>query len=262
MNVLIVDDEPLAREALRNALAGHPKVNTVREACDAMQALELLKDSPADVVMLDIQMPQVDGFGLVQELQRNSGKPPIVIFVTAYDEFAVKAFDQHAADYVLKPFEKRRVVAALERAEHRWQAEQASTILQHLPNLLEHLRQQESSRRIAVKSRGRVVFIDPTSINFVLAEGNYFVLHLANGGAHMLRGMMSDIEEKLKPFGFIRVHRSVIINMRVVKEVQPLPSGDYLLRTVMGRDFSVTRKYKANLSQLVALSVGTPKVVF
>jgi two-component system LytT family response regulator len=113
-----------------------------------------------------------------------------------------------------------------------------------------------------VKSKGRVVFLDPASINFALAEGNYFVLHLANGGAHMLRGMMSDIEEQLKPFGFIRIHRSVVINMRVIKEIQPLPSGDYLLRTIMGREFNVTRKYKPNLSQIVTLSVGTPKVVF
>jgi two-component system LytT family response regulator len=262
VNVLIVDDEPLAREALRNALAGNPKVNTLREACDAMQALELLQEAPAEVIMLDIQMPQMDGFAFLRAIQGRPGNPPIVVFVTAYDEFAIRAFEEHAADYLLKPFEKRRVVAALERAELRWQGEQVSSMLAHLPGLLQRLRQQETSRRIAVKSKGRVVFLDPNSINFALAEGNYFVLHLANGGAHMLRGMMSDIEEKLRPFGFIRIHRSVVINMKVVKEVQPLPSGDYVLRTTMGRDFSVTRKYKRNLSQLMALSVGTPRVTF
>jgi two-component system, LytTR family, response regulator len=262
MNVLIVDDEPLAREALRNALSGNPKVKSLREACDAMQALDLLRESPAEVIMLDIQMPQMDGFAFLQELHRRPGRDPIVVFVTAYDEFAIKAFEEHAADYLLKPFEKRRVIAALERAELRWQGEHVSSMLAHLPGLFQQLRQQDSSRRIAVKSKGRVVFLDPASINFVLAEGNYFVLHLANGGAHMLRGMMSEIEEKLQPFGFIRIHRSVIINTRVIKEVQPLPSGDYVLRTTVGRDFTVTRKYKGNLSQIVSLSVGVPRVVF
>ena len=262
MNVLIVDDEPLAREALRNVLAGHPRVHAVREACDAMQALELLKESPAEIILLDIHMPQMNGFAFLTEIQKTAAKPPVIVFVTAFDEFAVRAFEQHAADYVLKPFEKQRVLAAIEHAQQRWRAERASSMLEQLPALLQHLRQQESSRRIAVKSKGRVVFLEPASINFVLAEGNYFVLHLANGGAHMLRGMMSDIEEKLKPFGFIRVHRSVVVNMSVIKDVQPLPSGDYLLRTLAGRDFHVTRKYKSNLSQLVALTVGTPKVAF
>ena len=262
MNVLIVDDEPLAREALRNALSDHPRIESVREACDAMQALDLMKESPAQIILLDIHMPQMDGFGFLQEIQRSSAKVPVIVFVTAFDEFAVKAFEQHAADYVLKPFEKRRVLDAIEQAEQRWKGQRASSMLEDLPALLQRLRQQEPSRRIAVKSKGKVIFLDPASINFVLAEGNYFVLHLANGGAHMLRGMMSDIEEKLKPFGFIRIHRSVVVNMNAVKEVQPLPSGDYLLRTIGGRDFHVTRKYKCNLSQLVSLSVGTPKASF
>jgi two-component system LytT family response regulator len=262
VNVLIVDDEPLAREALRNALADIPKVKAVREACDAMQAMDLLKETPADVIMLDIQMPQMDGFAFLERVQNGSGKLPIVVFVTAFDEFAVKAFDRHAADYVLKPFEKRRVAAALDRAELRWQGERASSMLEQLPALLQLLKEQEESRRIAVKSNGRVVFLDPASIHFALAEGNYFVLHLANGGAHMLRGLMGEIEEKLKPFGFIRIHRSVVINMRVIKDVQPQATGDYLLRTTVGRDFTVTRKYKSNLSHVMALTVGTPKVVF
>jgi len=262
MNVLIVDDEPLAREALRNALAGHPGIDSLHEACDAMEAIDLLKENPAEIILLDIQMPQMDGFTFLEHIQKNSTKPPIVVFVTAFDEFAIKAFEQHAADYVLKPFEKRRVQAAIEHAEQRWKSERASSMIENLPALLQRLRQQEPSRRIAVKSKGRVVFLDPASINFVLAEGNYFVLHLSSGGAHMLRGMMSDIEEKLQPFGFIRIHRSVIVNSNVIKEVQPLPSGDYILRTLSGRDFHVTRKYKSNLSQIIALSVGTPKVAF
>jgi two-component system LytT family response regulator len=262
MNVLVIDDEPLAREALRNVLAVNPRISALREASDAIQALDLLHQSPADVILLDIQMPQMDGFAFLRELQRLPGKPPVVIFVTAYDEFAVRAFEERAVDYVLKPFEKRRVLAALERAEHRLQQEQVSSLLAQLPGLLQHLNQQHASRRIAVKSKGRVIFVDPATIHFVIAEGNYFVLHLANGGAHMLRGMMSEIEEKLQPFGFIRIHRSVVINVRVVKEVQPLPSGDYILRTNIGRDFNLTRKYKPNLSRLATLTVGTPKVTF
>jgi two-component system, LytTR family, response regulator len=262
MNILIVDDEPLAREALRNVLTDHPRIQSIREACDGMQALDLLKEDPAEIILLDIQMPQMDGFAFLREIQKSASRLPVIVFVTAFDEFAIRAFEQHAADYVLKPFEKRRVLAAVEHAGERWQSERASSMIEQLPALLQRLRQQEPSRRIAVKSKGRVIFLDPTSINFVLAEGNYFILHLANGGAHMLRGMMSDIEEKLKPFGFIRIHRSVVVNMSAVKDVQPLPSGEYLLRTVSGRDFHVTRKYKTNLSQLVTLSVGTPKSAF
>ena len=234
MNVLIVDDEPLAREALRNALADIPKVKAVREACDAMQAMDLLKETPADVIMLDIQMPQMDGFAFLERVQNGSGKLPIVVFVTAFDEFAVKAFDRHAADYVLKPFEKRRVAAALDRAELRWQGERASSMLEQLPALLQLLKEQEESRRIAVESNGRVVFLDPASIHFALAEGNYFVLHLANGGAHMLRGLMGEIEEKLKPFGFIRIHRSYIVNTQLITRIDPYEKDSHLVLLTTG----------------------------
>jgi len=257
VNVLIVDDEPLAREALRNALAGNPKVTALREACDAMQAWEILQESDVEVVMLDIQMPQMDGFAFLEKIQQRKEKAPTIIFVTAYDDFAVKAFESHAVDYLLKPFDKQRVLCALDRAEQRWRGEQASSMLEQLPSLLQYLKQQAPARRIAVKSNGRVAFLDPASINFVLAEGNYFVLHMANGGAHMLRGLMTEVEEKLKPFGFIRIHRSVVINSKIIKDIQPQASGDYLLRTVNGKEFSVTRKYKSNLAHIAALAVGT-----
>ncbi len=257
MNVLIVDDEPLAREALRNALAGYPKVSSVREAFDAMQALEMLQESPADVVMLDIQMPQMDGFAFLEKVQQHPDRAPIIIFVTAYDEFAVKAFERQAVDYVLKPFDQPRLICAIERAERRWKGEQASSMLEQLPSLLQYLKQHELARRIAVKSNGRIVFLDPSLINFVLAEGNYVVLHMAAGGAHMLRGLITEVEEKLKPFGFIRIHRSVVINTKIIKEIQPQSSGDYMLRTVTGKEFSVTRKYKPNLSNAGVLAVGS-----
>ena len=130
-------------------------------------------------------------------------------------------------------------------------------MLEQLPSLLQYLKHQAPARRIAVKSNGRVAFLDPASINFVLAEGNYFVLHMANGGAHMLRGLMTEVEEKLKPFGFIRIHRSVVINSKIIKDIQPQASGDYLLRTVNGKEFSVTRKYKSNLTHIASLAVGT-----
>jgi len=164
VNILIVDDEPLAREALRNALAGNPKVRLLREACDAMQAWERLQESDVDVVMLDIQMPQMDGFAFLEKIQQRKEKAPIIIFVTAYDDFAVKAFESHAVDYSLKPFDKQRVLCALDRAEQRWRGEQASSMLEQLPSLLQYLKQQAPARRIAVKSNGRVAFLDPASI--------------------------------------------------------------------------------------------------
>lgn len=130
-------------------------------------------------------------------------------------------------------------------------------MLEQLPSLLQYLKQHELARRIAVKSNGRIVFLDPSLISFVLAEGNYVVLHMASGGAHMLRGLITEVEEKLKLFGFIRIHRSVVVNTKIIKEIQPQSSGDYLLRTVTGKEFNVTRKYKSNLSNAGALAVGS-----
>jgi two-component system LytT family response regulator len=254
MRVLIIDDEPLARSALEQILADRSDVERFNSACDAIQAQERLSKDNYDVMLLDISMPEMSGLELLNRLQGSERTLPSVVLVTAYAQHAVAAFEKHAVDYVLKPFSSERVNQALEFAFRRTATERAVKLMELMP----HLRTltPQSSRKIAIKSNGRIVFLDPHDVLVVQAEGNYVLLQ-QESGSYLLRESISAIAEKLQPFGFVRIHRSMLVNASFVREVRPCATGDYELRMKGGKQYTVTRTFKSNLKSLAEFWIGT-----
>lgn len=254
MRVLIVDDEPLARTALAQILNARPDVERFDSANDAIEAQEHLACDSYDVMLLDVSMPELSGLELLSRLERNQRPIPSVVFVTAYAEHALAAFERHAVDYIVKPFSEDRVNQALDFASHRCATERAARLLEFLPHL-KSLASQPCSK-IGIKSNGRILFIDPRDVLAVEAEGNYVLLRREKG-SDLLRESLSLIAEKLQPFGFIRIHRSVLVNASFVQDIRPCPTGEYQLRLRDGRAYTVTRTYKKNLAGLASFWIGT-----
>jgi two-component system, LytTR family, response regulator len=252
-SVLIVDDEPLARRELVKVLESRPDISKIDIAEDASRALEMLQANEFDVVFLDINMPEISGIELLELSQQKQVRLPAVVFVTAYSEYAVAAFEHHAVDYVLKPISSTRIFKALEVAIRRSEAERISKLLDALPEL-QGLTNQKP-KRIAIKVQGRIVFVNPSEIMFVQAEGNYVLLQGAHG-SHLLRESMNQVEQKLARHGFVRIHRSVIVNSQFVREFRPCYTGEYTLTLVNGKEFTVTRTYKKNLKQFATDVIG------
>ena len=254
MRALIVDDEPLARRALQDVLSARSDVESLDSAADAIEALERLSSDTYDVLLLDINMPELSGMQLLDQLRRSERQIPSVIFVTAHHEHALAAFEHHVADYVLKPFSAERIAEALDTALRRQEGERAAKLLEALPHL-QRLTGTKSSR-VAVKAKGRILFIDPAEVFAVEAEGNYVLLQ-RESGCYLLRESISSMTDKLKPYGFIRIHRSVLVNTSSVHEIQPSSTGEYALRLKCGREYTVTRTYKKNLKSLADAWIGT-----
>jgi two-component system LytT family response regulator len=254
MRVLIVDDEPLARSALEQALSGRNDIEALDSAIDAVQALDMMQKEKYDVVLLDIRMPELSGIELANRLNKQPQPVPSIIFVTAHDRHAVAAFENHAVDYVLKPFSSDRIHDALNVAFRRTENERAAQLLKILPNLETLLARQPS--KVAIKAKGRILFIDPTEVSVIRAEGNYVLLE-KRSGSYLLRESLSIVAEKLKPHGFIRIHRSVLVNTSFVEEIRPLTTGEYLLRIKGGQELTVSRMYKNNLRSIAQLWIGT-----
>src|SRR5580658_9349032 len=254
MRVLIVDDEPLARTALAQILTTRPDVERFAAAADAFEAQEHLAKANYDVMLLDISMPELSGLDLLGELQRQGRPLPSVVMVTAYAQHAVAAFEKHAVDYILKPYSSERVNQALEFASRRTASERAAQLLELMP-YLSAVRQPAASR-IAIKSNGRILFLDPRDLVAVQAEGNYVLLQ-REAGSYLLRESISVIAEKLKPYGFVRIHRSVLVNTSFVQEIRPCDTGEYQLCLKSGKQYTVTRTYKKNLRSLAEFWMGT-----
>ena len=223
IRALIVDDEPLAREGMRIHLSEHPDVDVIGECGDGATAVEAIRQLRPDLVFLDVQMSELDGFGVLRELQ--SEQLPAIVFVTAYDQYAVRAFDVHALDYLVKPFDDRRFFAALLRAKERAR--------QRKPG-------REPVSRFVVRSREKIVFIKAEDIDWVEAADYYVSLH-AGGRSHLLRKTMAEIEEELDPARFVRVHRSAIVNLDRVRELHPLFRGDSILVLQDGTKLRLSR---------------------
>jgi len=253
MRVLIVDDEPLARTALAQILASRPDVERFDSTCDAIEAQEYLSKDLYDVLLLDISMPELSGLELIDRLQNSQRPLPSVVLVTAYAQHAVAAFEKHAVDYVLKPFSSERVNQALDFALRRSASERAARLIELIPHL--KTLTQQSSSKIAIKTNGRIVFIDPHDLIAVQAEHNYVLLH-QEAGSYLLRESISSVAEKLKPYGFVRIHRSVLVNSAFVQEIRPCATGEYELRVKGGKEYTVTRTYKNNLKSLARFWMG------
>jgi two-component system, LytTR family, response regulator len=253
MRVMIVDDEPLARKALENVLATRNDVETFDCAEDAVEALEKLQKKPYDVILLDIHMPELSGIEFVDCMNQRNWPMPAVIFVTAHHEHAIAAFEKHAVDYVLKPFSDKRIQEALDVAMRRTSREREIRLLEILSGLKARLSKPSN---IAIKVKGRIILVDPAEVVAVEAEGNYVLLQRPSG-SHLLRGSISTLAEKLEPYGFVRIHRSVLINGACVQEIQPWSTGECLLRVKGGKEYTVSRTYKANLKSLAQFWLGS-----
>jgi len=253
MRVLVVDDEPLSRAALKELLSTRQDVEEFDVAEDATQALQSLQKQRFDVLLLDIHMPEMSGLQLVERLSNRGGFVPAVVFITAYAQHAVEAFEKRAVDYVLKPFAPLRVHEALDVAVRRSVEERAARLVE----ALEQLRSMPArTARIAVKAKGRIVFLDASELVTAEAHGNYVLLQ-QKSGSYLLRETISSIADRLKTYGFIRIHRSLLVNSAFVETIEPCLSGEYLLRTTTGKEYNVTRTYKDNLQSLAQFWIGT-----
>jgi two-component system, LytTR family, response regulator len=253
MRVLIVDDEPLARSALEGVLRSRHDIENVDSAVDAFAALNLLQERPYDVLLLDIRMPELSGIELVDRLKKRKLPVPSIIFVTAHNQHAVTAFEKHAVDYILKPFSDERIHNALDTAMQRSQSERAARFIELLPQL-ENLVAKTS--RIAIKTKKSILFIDPADVAVVVAQGNYVLLQRLSG-SYLLRESITSVAQKLEPYGFIRIHGSVLVNTAFVEEIHPWTTGEYVLRLKGGKELAVSRTYKKNLSSLAQFWVGS-----
>jgi DNA-binding LytR/AlgR family response regulator len=253
MRVLIVDDEPLAQTALANILSARSDVEHFDSANGASEVLERLATDSYDVLLLDISMLDLSGTELGDQLRERLPLPSIV-FVTAHVEHAVAAFEKCTVDYVLKPFSTEQINGALDRASRRTEGERAVKLIEALPQL-RRLCSRPLYTRMAIRTKGRILFLDPRDVVAVQVEGNYVLLQ-HKSGSYLLRESLSTVAEKLKPYGFIRIHRSVLVNTSFVEEIQPYLTGSCSLRITGGREYTVTRTYRKNLKSLAEFWIG------
>jgi two-component system LytT family response regulator len=245
----IVDDEPLARRRIRNLLVDAPDVEVVAECANGKDAIESLEESPPDLLFLDIQMPEIDGFDVLHAI--GVGRVPVVIFVTAYDQFALRAFEAHALDYLLKPFDDERFAAALERALDRIRQQHGDDVDRRLQALLENVRGDHGYlRRLVVPSGHRNIFVRTEHIDWIEAERNYIRLHVS-GRSYLLRENLTRIAAALDPATFSRIHRSTIVNIDRIRAVESLLHGEYLVVLQDGTKLTSGRSYRRNLHAIM-----------
>lgn len=242
LRVLIVDDEPLAREGLRDFLSEEDDVEVVGEARSGDEALRAL-EGDVDLVLLDVQMPGKDGFEVLEEAGVED--LPAVIFVTAYDEYAVRAFDIHAVDYLLKPVRRERFRAALRRAREHLEADEDRSVSRRLTALLRDVESRggRAADRMVVKSGSSTRLVRLGDIDWIEAADNYATLHTREGD-HMIRTTMTALEKRLDSDRFVRIHRSYIVNLDRVREIRPWDRGDHLVLLADGTKLSLTRTYR------------------
>jgi two-component system, LytTR family, response regulator len=248
IRTIIIDDEPLARRGIRAQLKDEADIEIIAECGNGRDAIRLIEDEKPDLVFLDIQMPELDGFGVIEAL--GIERLPAIVFVTAYDKYALRAFDVHALDYLLKPFDPERFATALARARAQIERKDIADLSERLQSLIDDLKpNRKYSERIVIKSAGRIFFLGVEEIDWVEAADNYVRLH-AGRASHLLRETMNSIEKRLDPAQFMRVHRSTIINTRRIKELHALFHGEYEITLMDGTRLTTGRGYRERLQEL------------
>jgi two-component system LytT family response regulator len=247
IRAVIVDDEPLPRERIATLLAGHPEVGIIAECGDGAEAVRVIADSRPDLVFLDIQMPELDGFEVLEALDEDS--LPAVIFVTAFDEYAVRAFEVSAIDYLLKPIDPARFEQALGRALQRISArpEAGGELLAFLSRWRV---QRGFATRFVVRAGGKLTFVRPQEVDWIDAAGNYVRLH-AGGRQHLVRETMKSIESRLDPEVFVRVHRSAIVNIDRVASLELYFHGEYVVVMRDGSKLTSSRSHSGRLRAML-----------
>ena len=251
-----MDDESLARRTIRDLLADDAEIEVIGECSSGLEAVNFIRKQTPDLLFLDIQMPGMNGFEALAKIEVE--RIPAIIFVTAFDQYALKAFEVHALDYLLKPFSDRRFEEALRRAKAHIEMKEVNNLSQSLLALLGEqtgrppveARRKSFLRRFTIKSGGRVIFIKASDVDWISADDYYIKLHIG-AKTPLLRMSMSELEEKLDPKSFLRIHRSIIVNFDRVKELQQHPNGEYIVVLKDGTELKLSRSRRERLEQLL-----------
>jgi two-component system LytT family response regulator len=274
IRTLIVDDEPLARRGLELRLKEHTDISIVRQCANGREALAAIAEEAPDLIFLDIQMPGMSGLDLVAQVPQES--MPMVVFVTAFDRYAINAFEAHALDYLLKPVDETRLAAALDRVRAQWQQQQALAQREQLMALLAAVKgngelatdpgaaaanQAPAApryvRMLPIRTGRETLRLDVTTIDWIDAAGDYMCLH-ADGQTHVLRATMKELEEMLDPLVFQRVHRSTIVNLARVKSLRPHLNGECFLKLQSGQEVKLSRSFRDKVELLLDRSGAAP----
>ena len=255
IRILIVDDEPVARRGIRQQLQTETDVEIVGECGNGHEAVASIRELSPDLVFLDVQMPLLDGFGVIESLSAET--TPAVVFVTAYDEHAIRAFEVNALDYLLKPIDPERFRKTLARARAeacdsgtKHLDQKLSALLQSLKGLQPDAARPQYLERIAIKEQDRVFFVNVEQLDWLRAQGNYVELHVESE-SHLLRETMDGMESKLDPRKFLRLRRSTIVQVERIKELRPLFNGEYEVLLKDGTQLVSSRRYRQNLDALL-----------
>ncbi len=247
VRTLIVDDEPLGRDRLRQLLRDEPEIELVGECADGREAVAAIQKTPPDLVFLDVQMPELDGFGVLAELRGET--MPVIVFVTAHDKFALRAFEVHAVDYLLKPFDRERFQKALGRALEQVRSREGQEVIQRQAALLAGLKPAAAPERLAVKSGGHVVWVNLDDVDWIGSADNYAELHVGEK-SHLLRETLGALESRLDPKKFVRISRSVMVNAKRIIEIKRLFYGGCEITLQNGARLTLSRRNRDKLKQL------------
>jgi two-component system LytT family response regulator len=248
IRTLIVDDMLLARNRVKRHIEDDPDIEIIGEASGGQAAIDAIRALRPDLVFLDVQMPEIGGFEVLEAIGAEA--MPVVIFVTAYDQFALRAFDVHALDYLLKPFDAHRMARAVTRAKRAIAGRTPGPTAEKLRALLAEMGGGKHARRLVIKANSRTVFLPVDDIDYIEAAGNYLRIQ-AGADSHMIRDKISDMEQRLDPRGFARIHRSTIVNIERIKEMHPLFNGDQTVVLKGGKRLTMSRTYREAVMKIL-----------
>jgi len=254
---LIADDQPSAREAISRLLEEDGSIEIVSECCDGKEALAAIAEHAPDMLFVDVQLPEVPGFQVVEE----SREIPAVVFTSALERYAARAFDAHAADYVVKPFHNERLLQAVERAKLRVQMERSRitvpTPSRPVPILVPNQDSPRYLERLALRNGDRIFFQKVQQVDSFTSAANYVLVH-CGAQSHRMRSTMNDLEKKLDPRQFVRIHRCTVINIECLREFRPLPHRDYMVKLIDGKELIMSRNYRQQFRKALSALSYTP----
>jgi two-component system LytT family response regulator len=249
IRVVVVEDEPIARAGVIRLLAEDGEFEVVGEAATGSEALRVIEDEDPDLILLDVQIPELNGFEVLAQL--DADQLPLVVFVTAYDEYALRAFDVSAIDYLLKPFDRERFHAALGRVKQQFRARDADELRQRVRELLDRMGTNAATDRMVIRDAGRVFFLSLAEIDWIEAAGNYVRVH-AGKQAHLMRHTITGMLSKLPSSEFLRVSRSSIVNLKRVREVQSLFNGCFVFMLQSGARVESSRRFRRQIADALS----------
>lgn len=269
IRTLIIDDEPLARKGLAVRLSNFDTIEIIQQCSNGKEAVNAIAQYKPDLIFLDIQMPVLNGFQVLNELNDQGIEMPNVIFCTAYDNYAMKAFEVHALDYLLKPVEDTRLMEAIEKAQEQFNSRQDEGQKQRLASLVsqytgddcedilrrlaagESLESQRYPDHLSIKDGGEVTVLKTRLISWIDAAGDYMCVHTTDGKTHIMRKTMKELEAELNPDKFVRIHRSVMVNRNMVEKLVTHANGEYHLVLESGKELKVSRSYKERAKEII-----------